>query len=457
MKLRHRFALTFAIASLGTLVAARLVTIESFRRLQQYELDQGLRERAREESNEVALQGRKALELEYAEKEETDPLEQLVTYGALYRADGTVVADTASFSHAPPLDAIGIPPTRATGSPFDFRFNGKKLRGVLVELSSQSVPEPKYLLVAASRRDMDEDAQKLLEVGWWIVVACLPLALGLGWWLGRRMTKGLETLATAAGRVTAGELDMPATADVHDEEVTALAGALRDMVKRLSTRIETERRFASHAAHELRSPLAALRGELELALRKPRTVGEYEATLRDALDDTNRLVDLAEDLLVVARTESGVVDEEDDEVPAVDLVDEAVAASMARAPAKVSVDASAEPVTIRGARVALVRMIRNLVDNAVVHGGAENVRVRVGRDGDWVKIEVEDDGPGVPAEDRQRIFEPFHRGADARQEPGAGLGLGIAREIARRHGGDLEMESAARPTRFVARLPSLPM
>lgn len=276
MKLRHRFALTFALASLGTLLAARLVTIESFRRLQEYELDKGLRERAREEGSEVALLGRKALELEYAEKDEADPLEQLVTYGALYRADGTVVADTASFANAPPLSEVRTATSPLLiDAPFDFAFRGRTLRGVLVDISSEGAPEPKYLLVAASRRDMDDDARELLAVGWWVVVACLPVALAIGWWLGQRMTMGIEALATAAGRVTAGELEMPAAHEVRDDEVATLASALRDMVRRLGALIDTERRFASHAAHELRSPLAALRGELELALRRPRSVAEH--------------------------------------------------------------------------------------------------------------------------------------------------------------------------------------
>ncbi|MBX3214585.1 MAG: HAMP domain-containing histidine kinase [Labilithrix sp.] len=459
MKLRHRFALTFALASLGTLVLARVVTIVSFTRLQEYELDQGLRARAREESDEVALVGRTALERERVSDDDADPLEQLVTYGALYRADGTVVADTRSFAHAPALHELGSS-AAASGACFDFRFREKTLRGVVVELPARAGAERQFLLLAASRREIDDDARQLLALGWWIVAACLPLSVALGWLLGRRMTKGVETLATAAGRVTAGDLDMDLSSSAPgDDEVAALGRALREMVAWLKGLIETERRFASHAAHELRSPLAALRGELELALRRKRTGEEYEAMLRDALEDTNRLVDLAEDLLVVARIERGAGDERAEEIDARTLVNEAIAASAARAAGDVVVDVVDAPVVVRGARVALVRMLRNLVDNAVVHGAAREhggVRVRVRRDVDGgaavARIEVEDDGPGVAVEDRAHLFEPFHRGATARQEPGAGLGLGIAREIARRHGGDVAMDSARSPTRFVVTL-----
>ncbi len=463
MKLRNRFALSFAAASLGMLIASRLATIESFRRLQEYQLDTGLRARAREEGNEVALLGRKALELEYAEQEETDPLEQLVTYGALYRTDGSLVADTPSFAQAPLLGQVGMPPKRTPGTCFDFQFRGKSLRGVMVEVASPETREKQYLLLAASRRGLDTDAQELLAVGWWVVVASFPLALAIGWLLGRRMTRGLEELAKAAEGVRAGDLTMSiAPGAARDEEVSALGRALREMVIRLKALIETERRFASHAAHELRSPLTALRGELELALRRKRSVEEYEGSLQEALEETNRLVDLAEDLLVVARIESGVADDPDEEVEVGDVVRDAIAASIGRTHGEVPIVVEAEPVTVRGADVALVRMVRNLVDNAIGHGGADpSARARihvkcVEKDGArWARVEVEDDGPGVAVEDRERVFEPFHRGADARQEHGAGLGLGIAREIARRHGGDVVMESPARPTRFVVMLPAI--
>lgn len=470
MKLRHRFALTFAAASLGTLIVTRLVTIESFKRLQEYELDQGLRARAVEEGNEVALLGRKTLELSRAEQEEAsdeeaDPLEQLVTYGALYRADGSLVADTPSFAHAPALGELGLRSAmRSPGTCFDFSFRGRRLRGVLVDVRARQPTEPAYLLLAVSRRELDDDARGLLKVGWWVVVACMPFALALGWLLGRRMTRGVESLATAAGRVTAGELDMDLAPEVaRDEEVAALGSSLREMVARLKGLIETERRFASHAAHELRSPLAALRGELELALRRERSKPEYEATLRGALEDTNRLVELAEDLLVVARSKSGAVDDGHEVIALREIVDEAIAASSARGSdaVVVEVDDGAVEARVRGARVALVRMLRNLVDNAVAHGGASSrgaVRIRVScasGSGPFASVVVEDEGPGVPPEDRERLFEPFHRGAAARQEAGAGLGLGIAREVARDHGGDVVMDSPAHPTRFVARLPTV--
>lgn len=459
MRLRRRLAIYFGLGSSALLVISRLATLVSFRQVQEYELDRGLRLRAEYEGNEVALIGRKALEAEYDAKEgEPDPLEQLVTYGALYRSDGTLVADTPSFSHAPSLRDLGIDVSRGHQTPFDFRFRGSVLRGVLVDVEGRS-SEGQYLLLAASRRDMDADARQLLTIGWWVLLAAIPVTLALGWWFGWRMTRGIEGLAAEARRVTAGELDVrfaPDAAGAGDEEVGALASAMREMVERLKTLLETERRFASHAAHELRSPLAVLRGELELALRRPRTTEGYEAFLRDALDATKRLVYLAEDLLVVARAGTGASTAAYEEIDVSDLVKDAVAASHVQTKATDPVLVEGANVRVGGTRTDLVRMLRNLIDNALAHGRSPSpvrVRVRSNAEDARVLIAVEDDGRGIAPEDRERIFEHFYRGADAREISGAGLGLGIAREIAVRHGGDIVLESPIHPTRFVASLP----
>jgi two-component system, OmpR family, sensor kinase len=454
VKLRHRLAIYFALGSSTLLITSRLATLASFQRVQQYELDHGLFTRAREEGNAIALVGRKGLEQEYdaAQQDEPDPLEQLVTYGALYRGDGSLVADTRSFSHAPSLRQIGVDVSRgvAPSDCFDFKFRESTLRGVLVEVKGS--PEKLYLLLAASRRDMDGDARQLLAVGWWVLAAAIPMSLAVGWWFGRRTTRGIEDLAISARRVALGVLEMrfdPGGA--RDEEVVALADAMREMVSRLKTLLETERRFASHAAHELRSPLAVLRGELELALRRPRTSSEYEAFLREALDDTKRLANLAEDLLVVARAGArGATPSE--AVDLHELVVDALASSRARASGAAPIRVEGETAHIQGGRADLLRMVRNLVDNAVDHGG-QSLRLETRSDGVNAEIVVEDDGPGIGEEDRDRIFEHFHRGADARAISGAGLGLGIAREIALRHGGDLRLDSNANPTRFVVKLP----
>lgn len=452
MRLRRRLALYFAGGSTAMLIISRVAILASFRQVQEYELDRSLETRAQHEGAEVSLIGRRALEAAYdAQEGEADPLEQLVTYGALYRADGTVVADTPSFSQAPLLRDLGVDVGRGH-APFNFRFQNKVLRGVLVDVRGRAA-EGQYLLLAASRRDMDADAQLLLTIGWWVLAASLPLTLALGWWFGRRVTRGVERLASEARRVTAGELDVAFDHGSGDDEVSALAASMREMVNQLKTLLTTERRFASHAAHELRSPLAVLQGELELALRRPREASAYETFLRDALDATKRLVSLSKDLLIVARAGEGDRSRHE-ALDLSDIVREAVDASQAKTTLAAGVQIEGADVRVRGLRSDLVRMFRNLLDNAVVHGAAP-IRVVISPDtrSAMVRVTVEDHGPGVSDEDRVSVFEHFYRSGDAREISGAGLGLGIAREIATRHGGDLTLDSPARPTHFVVRLP----
>lgn len=454
MKLRHRMAVAFALAATLTLIAARLVTLASYNRIQQYELDQGLRARAESEAQEFSVVGRRALDADYQHESDSDPLEELVTYGALYRADGTVAGGTASFAHAPTLQELGIE-GRAVGSCFDFRFRGKVLRGVLAEVRGGNSGEVRFLLVAASRKDLDADAGRLLAVGWWVLIGCLPLTLAVGWWLGKRMTQGIESVAELAQRVSAGEVDPKKTPRVTGgQEVEALGEALTDMVERLNARIETERRFASNAAHELRSPLAALRGELELALRRDRSKDEYQTALREALASTNRLIDLSEDLLVVARL--GALTPDATEPVDLGALARDVVARVEGEAARASLEVDGNLPEVAGVPQRLERVLRNLVDNAVRHG-AGRVRVKLSEEPrGTVRVAVEDDGPGIPEGDVERLFEPFYRGEQARQDSGAGLGLGIARDIARRHRGDLTLESPRGPTRFVVTLPAAP-
>ena len=301
----------------------------------------------------------------------------------------------------------------------------------------------------------------MLQVMAAVLAAAAALALLTGYWLGVRMSRGIEGVAAVARRVSEGELGarVASRSVGSDDEVKMLAVALNQMIDRMGDLLNAERRFVSHAAHELRSPLTALRGELELALRRPRPVEDYRTAIQESLESTNRLVVLAEDLLALARvgTKSGVTEEAP--TPLREVVEEAVRASLARAEARRTVDVDVDDdLLVNGRKADLARMIRNLIDNAVAHA-PEGTSVRVtGRRQDppseRILVTVEDSGPGVPEDLRPRIFEPFFRGDVERERSGAGLGLAIAKEIARAQGGDLRLDDSASCTRFVATLVS---
>lgn len=281
------------------------------------------------------------------------------------------------------------------------------------------------------------------------MLAGLPLLLGVvagvTWLVTRRALRPVESIRREMAEITASQdlsrrVPEPAT---HDE-VARLARTTNETLTALESSVERQRRFVADASHELRSPLASLRTQLEVGAAHPELLD-----VPGAVEDTVRLQNLAADLLLLARLDAG---ERLAGAP-VDLA--ALAAEEAGGRRGVTV-AVTEPVEVTGSRGQLGRVLANLLDNAQRHARTE-VAVTVGREGDRAVLEVADDGPGVPEADRERIFERFVRLDDARgrDEGGAGLGLAIARDVAVRHGGTLTVrEAPAGGALFELRLPA---
>ncbi|MEU0224368.1 HAMP domain-containing sensor histidine kinase [Streptomyces sp. NPDC006284] len=283
-----------------------------------------------------------------------------------------------------------------------------------------------------------------------VMLIGFPLLLAVvGWvtWMvtGRalRPVEGIrrEMAAITASEDLARRVPVPGT---HDE-VARLASTTNETLSALEASVDRQRRFVADASHELRSPIASLRTQLEVAAAHPELLD-----LDGAVEDTVRLQRLAADLLLLARLDAG-------ERPADARVDlAALAREEAGGRAGVSVRAGgAGDVTVAGSRGQLGRVLANLLDNAQRHARSA-VEVSVRRDGDLAVLAVADDGEGVPAADRERIFERFVRldAARSRDDGGAGLGLAIARDVAVRHGGTLTVHDApAGGALFELRLP----
>jgi two-component system heavy metal sensor histidine kinase CusS len=232
------------------------------------------------------------------------------------------------------------------------------------------------------------------------------------------------------------------------------------MIERLEELVASQRVFISSAAHELRSPLTSLRGELELALRRERSAAEYKETIEAALADAVSLVTLADDLLAIARIENRRANGASKDVTRVsDLMEEATRMARGNAEArKVDVVVVAPPkdVAISCSRKEVARALRNLLDNAIAHSqSGKSVSLKTAVQDGHVDIAVEDEGSGVREEDASLLFAPFWRGTGERAgAEGAGLGLALAREIARAEGGDIAYDPEFSPgARFVLTLP----
>ncbi len=274
-----------------------------------------------------------------------------------------------------------------------------------------------------------------------------PLLLGVvaavTWLVTGRALRPVEGIRREMAAITASEdlrrrVPEPAT---HDE-VARLARTTNATLAALEASVERQRAFVADASHELRSPIASLRTQLEVAAAHPELLD-----LDGAVEDTVRLQNLAADLLLLARLDTG-------ERPAGTRVDLAALAREAAA-GREGVTVEAEPVEVSGSRGQLSRVLGNLLDNAERHA-RERITVTVRREGGAAVVGVADDGEGVAEADRERIFERFVRldAARSRDDGGAGLGLAIARDVAVRHGGTLTAGAApAGGALFELRLP----
>ncbi len=358
-------------------------------------------------------------------------------------ARGTVVASSASASRTLPLASVGrldrvprgggtLDGTAYSADPVRVQVRRVQLRG-----------EPVLVVASVPLRDV-LSAFQALRIALLVVVPVIVAAVGaLCWALLGRALRPVDDLRRGAEQVTAlgggGTLPVPA----RGVELAALAVTLNRMLDRLQAAGARQGAFVADAAHELRSPLAAVRTSVEVALAHP---GSYDVAglAGDVQVEVRRLERLVADLLELARVGATPLRR-----TSVDL------GALSRRVADGT--ASQVAVEVRGAGVAtadeeaLGRVLVNLLDNAVRHA-----RTAVSVVVDGTRVSVEDDGPGVPAPDRERVFARFVRldSSRSRTDGGTGLGLAIARETAREHGGDVVVEPApSGGARFVLTLP----
>ena len=266
-------------------------------------------------------------------------------------------------------------------------------------------------------------------------VPLLILVVGAAtYFFAGRALRPVEAIRAQVASMSEKDLAERVPVPVARDEVGRLAETMNGMIARLESAQKVQRRFVADASHELRSPLATIGAGLELLQDSD------PGTVRTLRGETERLGRLVDDLLLLARADERGLQPRRDEVD----LDELVEAERARPYEDgVRTEVRTEPVRVVGDRGQLVRVLRNLVDNAHRHAGAQVV-VTLGRDGDLAAIDVADDGPGVPAADRTRIFERFVRldDARARADGGSGLGLAIVAEVVAAHDGRVWVEEA---------------
>lgn len=277
--------------------------------------------------------------------------------------------------------------------------------------------------------------------------AALMPVFGLLMWLG--VGHGLRPLAAMSRAVSKRRPDAlsPIGESGLPEELRPLGASLNGLLARLSDALSAQRRFTADAAHELRTPLAALKLQLDLARRNGATQGAT-ASLDDLDAAVDRAAHLVEQLLTLARVEPEALATQKTRCDLVAIAKDAIVARAGLAAQK-AIDlglAHAEPAVVEGDDTSLAILLSNLLDNALRHtpvGGRIDVAVR--NTGGAPTLTVADNGPGIPPEDRERVFDRFYRGA-GNEEPGSGLGLSIVKRIADAHGASISLDAPATGT-----------
>lgn len=436
MPIRVRLTLVFLVAMAAVMLATGVFLTLRLRAELENAVDAGLRSRA-----ETLLA---ALDPADPSLGPVDPLaEEDEAFTQLLATNGTVVESSPILEGRPLL-----PPTTVrvlSGPAFLERTVPTAEEPVPARILALPAGGGLVVVVASSLEEQREAVAALVG----LLAVGGPLALAVAtvvvWLLTGWAFRPVERMRTEAEAVSMTEPDRRLTVPSTRDEVAGLAGSLNRMLDRLEEALDRERRFVDDASHELRTPVAALKAELELAMSRSRTKEELESAVRRAAADSEALARLTEDLLVLARADRGRLPVRPGAVDLDEVIDEVERALSHRASeAGVTVErrvdaappARVDPVRLRQA-------LSNLLDNAVRHtppGG--RVRLTAWRVDGTVVLEVADTGPGFRAETLAHPFEPFARATTARgREGGAGLGMTIVRAVVEAHGGSVTLDN----------------
>jgi two-component system, OmpR family, sensor kinase len=292
--------------------------------------------------------------------------------------------------------------------------------------------------------------------------SCLTLAIGLagGWAISRGIVRPIARISATAEAISAknlsGRIDTPRL----DSELVGLAEVLNEMFSRLEAQFARQTRFTADASHELRTPVALLHSQIELALKRTRTAKEYRDALETCSRATSRMRSLLDGLLMLARADAGHLALAFQQVELCALVEDVAEqhrGDAERGQVTLSTTSPGDPVIVQGDPVFLSRVVANLLSNAIRHtpeGGLIQIALAV--DLQEAVLTVADTGSGIPAEDQAKIFERFYRADKARSRAsgGSGLGLAICKSIVEAHSGTIRFTSTPdRGTTFVVRIP----
>ncbi len=273
----------------------------------------------------------------------------------------------------------------------------------------------------------------------------IVLAAGVGWFMAKRAVSGVEAVTRTAQNISAGALEDRVPVKPRGDEIDQLATTFNQMLDRIQTLVTEIKEMSDNIAHDLKSPITRIRGLAEVTLSTGKSMTEYEGMAASTIEECDRLLDMINTMLMISKTEAGVDKLIREEFDMADLVREACDLFTPTAEDKGLGWTCRVPdhLAFTGNKRMLQRLLANLIDNAIHYtpsGGAAAVSLSEGEGGN-VLLRVTDTGIGIASSDLPRIFDRFYRCDQSRSKPGIGLGLSLAKSIAKAHGGEIQVAS----------------
>lgn len=430
LSLKARLTFTFTVAVAAVIAAIGVFVDRRAAHSLRAAVDQGLRARAVDVAN-LASQADNGL------SSGADPFSTAKeSFGQLIDAHDRVYDATPGFRRRPVLPFAAL--DRARREPLFVDLDnllGGPARVFAAPIHAQD--ERLVLIVGTSLTD-ERRAISGLRSG---LLLAAPIALLLsslgGYLLAAAALRPVERMRARAAEMSTEQRDARLPVPDSGDEIARLGRTLNDMLARLERSRQREQQFLADASHELRTPLSLLKTEIEVALQEPGSRAELEAALRSAAEETDRLVQLAEDLLLLAQFDRGILPLRAVATDAGELAERVAARFALRASAvgrRIEVE-SPSGLSLRVDPLRLEQALGNLIDNALRHG-AGTITIRVAQVGEAVELHVRDQGDGIPPHFRARAFERFSRDDTSRHSGGTGLGLAIVGVIAHSHHGE---------------------
>lgn len=392
--------------------------------------------------------------------EEAESVRDMVQYAQVWDAEGVSLLRSQYMTNDLPADPDALAIATAGELVWTRQdFEGTPMRTLFYPLERLGVAHEAHVLQVAA--PLTRRNQMLLRAGMFLAVLTLLLSTAAftgSWWLAGSAVRPIHAVIDQAEEIEARSLDQRIEAWADTLEYRRLVEVLNTMLSRLQLAFEAQRRFTADASHELRSPLTAMRGEIEVALKRPRAKEEYVGVLESTLEEVVRLSKTSEDLLTLARSDSRSLRLDLQAVDATSVVGHVIRRLKTEADSKeVRVCAPTEPVTATVDQGVLGQIAWNLIENALRfsrHGG--EVRVLLRSEEERLYLVVEDEGPGFGGVDPESVFERFFRADQARTHGagvgGTGLGLAIVRALAEVHGGSARAENRSDGARVTVEL-----